>query len=408
MNATLDLDDGVGAEDEGVGCEDTERAAREALAELELLNRLSPRRSIDRTTMAAVSAVRSGDEQTSVAVAESTGSGLSTLFGKPRRLYIHQPEVVRSPESVDDRSLPTLSEEHDEDDECGQDNERGPESPTCVEVSDASRGSDDVRSEIDDDSAFSTMLRCLREDSGALALGVEDLTTIKLERVRGALELQQQQQLYLDRERQNNDDTGCSAPLVDEMARVRTMLAVDTLALLVERCGSRDVQRAVQTAVRSTFDSLATTSGVSMLSKAATVVTALNIARVVLVARRELGAAPTSNSSNIRIAPLSVTSPRSSVQKVSTPRSSSSRSIAPPSSPSRRSILAMDGVQVLMQEKLSAFEHRGPTGALPCFKVRRDGPLAIDAAAQRRQRALEYAASRSHLRDGSNAAPPPR
>eukprot|EP00644_Phytophthora_capsici_P010926 jgi/Phyca11/104743/e_gw1.9.559.1 len=176
-----------------------------------------------------------------------------------------------------------------------------------------------------------------------LALTLDDLTPRKLKRVHAALRKAQ---------------TAATMPFV------RTLVSLDMLQLLSRRLGVQPVQDAVSRAMEHTSESDEIDSIVNSIA----LLTSSNIAAAVLEARRESSSPPYS----------SISSPPRCV----TPRNPAV---------DRRSILAKEGVHVLMQEKVMSFDHRGQANALPAFRVRGASASLTDSAAKRRQRGLQYA-----------------
>ncbi|EGZ24561.1 hypothetical protein PHYSODRAFT_484035 [Phytophthora sojae] len=188
-----------------------------------------------------------------------------------------------------------------------------------------------------------------------LTLTAGDLTLRKLKRVHAAL-----------------TQTQSSTPT---MPHVRALVSIDMLRLLLRRLGVRAVQDAITRAMQQVNEREEPPVDASSIA----LLTSSNLAAVLLVARHQ----PLHSSAKSR----SSSSPCSSIS--SSPRCSTPRS--PAAAASRRSILAKDGVHVLMQEKLVSFDHRGQANALPAFRVRGASAATTDSAAKRRQRSLQYA-----------------
>ncbi|KAL3672379.1 hypothetical protein V7S43_003064 [Phytophthora oleae] len=228
-----------------------------------------------------------------------------------------------------------------------------------------------------DDVEFVEMLEHLsRGKLDFLALTLDDLTARKLKRVHAALRKAQ-------------------APVT--MPFVRTLVSLDMLQLLSRRLGVQPVRGAVSRAMQHASESEENASGLASIA----LLTSCNIAAVLLEARQEL----TTAEANMVLPPASQrTSPVSGIKRRSSQtslRSSSSPCSSMSSSPrcgtprspavDRRSILAKEGVHVLMQEKLTSYDHRGQANALPAFRVRGASASLTDSAAKRRQRGLQYA-----------------
>lgn len=285
--------------------------------------------------------------------------------------------------------------------------------------------------EEDDDEAFAHMLSQLPRDFELLVLSSSDLTTQRLERVRTALTSQHPESSKFvadassDPEQRVEASESINYLAVFKMRRTRTVVAVDTLRMLVQRHGGEKVMRAITSAVRQVFKEHALETGIDPLAQAPIVITSSNITRVTLEARHALmgddqlsktnnkhqrrcsasSSAPSQKSQ--RQTELRSPSPvrtaasgRSQPNQLRSPRGVAGSpafreaSIIPstsPLTPQPRSILANDGAHVLMQEKISAFQYRGTSGSgLSSFKVRRDGVAKVEAAAVRRQRSIMY------------------
>ncbi|KAG1705185.1 hypothetical protein DVH05_004118 [Phytophthora capsici] len=228
-----------------------------------------------------------------------------------------------------------------------------------------------------DDDEFVEMLEHLsRGKLDCLALTLDDLTPRKLKRVHAALRKAQ---------------TAATMPFV------RTLVSLDMLQLLSRRLGVQPVQDAVSRAMEHTSESDEIDSIVNSIA----LLTSSNIAAAVLEARRELAKAEANMASpplSQRINPVASSKRRSSqmpLRSSSPPYSSISsppRCVTPRNpAVDRRSILAKEGVHVLMQEKVMSFDHRGQANALPAFRVRGASASLTDSAAKRRQRGLQYA-----------------
>lgn len=183
------------------------------------------------------------------------------------------------------------------------------------------------------------------------------------------------------------------------MPHVRALVSIDMLRLLLRRLGVRAVQDAITRAMQQVNEREEPPVDASSIA----LLTSSNLAAVLLVARHDMEAQASPDSApqlpRRTTAPAghqplhssaksrSSSSPCSSIS--SSPRCSTPRS--PAAAASRRSILAKDGVHVLMQEKLVSFDHRGQANALPAFRVRGASAATTDSAAKRRQRSLQYA-----------------
>ncbi|EEY63613.1 uncharacterized protein PITG_02078 [Phytophthora infestans T30-4] len=176
----------------------------------------------------------------------------------------------------------------------------------------------------------------------SLALTPDDVTVHKLKRVHAALSKAQSS--------------------TTNMPYVRALVSIDMLQLLLRRVGVQKVRDAVSRAMLSTNERDESIEPIALL-------TSSNIAAIVLKARRELS-------------PATPTSPVSSSSQCGTPRSPVAH---------RRSILAKEGIHVLMQEKIMFFDQRGRANTLPAFRVRGASATLSDSAAKRRQRGLQYA-----------------
>ncbi|GMF35926.1 unnamed protein product [Phytophthora fragariaefolia] len=298
-----------------------------------------------------------------------------------------------SPKSAG-KSLPTLNEKM-EDEEVDDDDEEAPETASVVTIAPATSVLTDTGSslslcadevparkdqepeELDSyDAGFEEMLEHLsRGKIDFLALTAEDLTLRKLKRVHAAL-----------------SRARSSTP---SMPYVRTLVSIDMLRLLFQRLGQRSVREAITRGMRQANQREDAAAALDQIA----VLTSTNIAAVVLSARQEL--AQLSIDSNAQLA-RRTTAPAGRQALHSPPRSRASSSpcssvsssrCSTPRSPAadRRSILAKEGVHVLMQEKLVSFDHRGQATALPAFRVRGASASAADSAAKRRQRGLQYA-----------------
>ncbi|KAE9029177.1 hypothetical protein PR001_g2701 [Phytophthora rubi] len=288
------------------------------------------------------------------------------------------------------KSLPTLNEEVEgEEDEDSE--EEAPEAASMITtttltdtVSSSSAHAVFVKQkqepeEVDsDDSEFEEMLEHLsRGKIEFLALTAGDLTLRKLKRVHEALSRAQS-----------------STPT---MPYVRALVSIDMLRLLLQRLGARAVRDAITRAMQQVDEREDLPADVEPIA----LLTSSNIAAVLLVARRELEAQASADSAPQLPRRTTVPAGRQALHSSPKFRSSSSPCSSLSSSPrcgtprspaaSRRSILAKEGVHVLMQEKLVSFDHRGQANALPAFRVRGDSAAITDSAAKRRQRGLQYA-----------------
>ncbi|KAE9312276.1 hypothetical protein PF008_g20005 [Phytophthora fragariae] len=287
------------------------------------------------------------------------------------------------------KSLPTLNEEVEgEEDEDSED--EAPEAAsitTTTTLTDTVSSSSDAVSvkqkqepeEVDSDEfEFVEMLEHLsRGKIEFLALTAGDLTVRKLKRVHAALSRAQS-----------------STPT---MPYVRALVSIDMLRLLLQRLGARAVRDAITRAMQQVDEREELAADVDPIA----LLTSSNIAAVLLVARHELEAQANADSAPQLPRRTTVPAGRQALHSSPKFRSSSSPCSSLSSSPrcgtprspaaSRRSILAKEGVHVLMQEKLVSFDHRGQTNALPAFRVRGDSAAITDSAAKRRQRGLQYA-----------------
>ncbi|KAG7386094.1 hypothetical protein PHYPSEUDO_000686 [Phytophthora pseudosyringae] len=312
-------------------------------------------------------------------------------------ITVEIPGRPRSPK-VSGKSLPTLNEEaegeedDDEDEETPETASVAVTSTSFVKKLSSSRADVvPVRQEQEadyepdtDDFEFAEMLEHLSQGKlDFLALTPDDLTARKLKRVHAALRTAQTSTL--------------------SMPFVRTLVSVDMLQLLLRRLGARVVGDAVSRAMQHVSEREDSASGLDPIA----LLTSSNVAAVVLEVRHELAAAEASTVSASppplprRASPASSSkhhvrrSSQTSARVCSSPSSSVSSSprCETPRSPAadRRSILAKEGVHVLMQEKMASFEHRGQANALPAFRVRGASAALTDSAAKRRQRGLQYA-----------------
>ncbi|KAG3119115.1 hypothetical protein PI124_g4794 [Phytophthora idaei] len=299
-----------------------------------------------------------------------------------------EPITLRRPKTTG-QGLPTLNEEAEgEEDDA---NDENPETiPSAISTSFVDKLSSAevvaVRQEQEQeerdtyDIEFIEMLEHLsRGKLDFLALTLGDLTIQKLKRVHAAL--------------------GKAQPSTPTMPYVRTLVSVDMLQLLLRRLGAQTVRDAISRAMQHASEREGSISGLDQI----VLLTSSNISAVVLEARQELTTAKTSVVSpqfarrtspvtgkeqvhqSSRISSRSCSSPSSSVS--SSPRCGTPRSPAA----DRRSILAKEGVHVLMQEKIVSFDHRGKANDLPAFRVRGASAALTDSAAKRRQRGLQYA-----------------
>ncbi|KAG6623566.1 plk protein kinase [Phytophthora cinnamomi] len=181
------------------------------------------------------------------------------------------------------------------------------------------------------------------------------------------------------------------------MPFVRALVSIDMLRLLLQRLGVRAVRDAVTRGMQQVNGREEVAADVDPIA----LLTSTNIAGVVLVARQELETR--ANADSTPQLPRRTTVPAGRQVLHSSPKSRSSSSpcssisssprCGTPRSPAadRRSILAKEGVHVLMQEKLVSFDYRGQANALPAFRVRGASASTTDSAAKRRQRGLQYA-----------------
>lgn len=344
-------------------------------------------------------------------------------------------------------SLSTLCEEPLEDatapiEECGNDDTTPRVEAAMTPASDCGPECDgdnvDERESAEEDGdsdsdeeggVFAQMLSQLGSNPDRLVLSVGDITARRLDKVHAAL---------LSNETASGDpetvDERFKSPQPEavvvlsprsHMRRIRTVIAVDTLRLLLERFGNERVRRATTSAIRLVFDQYARESSVESLRYAPATVTSRNIARVVLLTRqalvRDADAHQLNNSrrstlssptkpqqrrlTQSQVPTLARTSAASNerasvharTSSSSSPRSPTNDTGFRPLSPQRRSILASEGHHVLLQEKISAFQYRGTSSSgLAPFKVRRDGGAEVEAAAMRRLRAATF--SKEHAR----------
>lgn len=311
---------------------------------------------------------------------------------------------------------------------------RRPSSHRCEsgyqdQVAEAEPEDADFEKENDEDEAFAHMLSQLSRDFELLALSSSDLTTRRLDKVRAALtsQLPEPADPASGTDQRVEASESALVPAISRMRQTRTLVAVDTLRMLVQRYGAEKVERAVIGAVRHVFKEHALENGIDSLAQAPVVITTSNIARVALDARHAMMSdeRPTkSNNSQERRCSASSSAPsvkphqhgdlrspspvRTATSGRSQPLPNQSRSprwpsrsptfsearstaASSPLTPQPRSILASDGAHVLMQEKISAFQYRGANDSgLSSFKVRRDGVAKTEAAAVRRQRSIAY------------------
>ncbi|GMF28637.1 unnamed protein product [Phytophthora lilii] len=405
--------------------DDRFRSAQEQLAELQLLARAgqhSPATASLQPSdeIAAASSTLVESEETKLNKGESYGrprvgtgglSSFTAILAASRKLAISSPDSVdatnpaiapsdqihqtstgtsrcSSPKSSG-KSLPTLNEgaEGEEDDDDDQETPERASNSTATSFPDkllilSVDGPPGIQEQEpeqgdSDDVDFVEMLEHIsRGKVNFLALTVEDLRVCKLKRVHAAL-----------------TKARSSMPT---MSYVRTLISVDMLQLLLLRLGDRVVREAITHGIQQNSkvaETLDTADPSALLTSA-------NIAAVVLMARRELATVSTATSSPAPQLPRrTTTTTRRSSQTSPKPSSSPSSSVSSsprcgtPRNPAsdRRSILAKEGVQVLMQEKLVSFDHRGQANALPAFRVRGASAAITDSAAKRRQRGLQYA-----------------
>lgn len=268
------------------------------------------------------------------------------------------------------------------------------------------------RDEEQNDQAFEAMLEQLAHDANSLTLSVSDLTFRKLDLVREAL-----QEPSRDDPRQCLGLSTMSTSL-SQMKQMRTVIALDTIRLLLQGYPRREVSVAITAAVRQIFTQLAQEQGVHSLARAPVVLTSSNIARVVLIARQSLLSGEYLHRGSTRGDRMARDMPRTAIpasqvfpfrKSVRSPahsgKSSEPRRTAGTTAPRTKSILATEGVHVLMQEKIAAFKYRPTTGGPPSgtFKIRRESAASADLAAQRRFKSLAYGKeqSRSSARSGS-------
>lgn len=269
----------------------------------------------------------------------------------------------------------------------------------------------DERDEEQNDHAFQAMLEQLPQNASSLMLSVSDLTFRKLDLVREALLESSQDDPQLLQ--------GLSAirplPLL-HMKRVRTIIALDTIRLMLRGYPRQEVSIAITTSVRQIFNQFAQEQGIQSFAHAPVVLTTSNIARVVLIARQSLISGEYSCHGSTRETPrnqmtrvrdmtgsdrAAIPSSQSIVdgKSVKSPvRIKSSEPRRPTTTaPRQKSILASEGVHVLIQEKIAAFKYRATTGspASGTFKIRRDSAVFVDLAAQRRFKSLAYGKEQS-------------
>ncbi|TYZ57652.1 hypothetical protein PybrP1_003404 [[Pythium] brassicae (nom. inval.)] len=286
---------------------------------------------------------------------------------------------------------------------------------------------DDSASESEEEGgAFAQMLTQLAGDFDLLTLAVADITARRLDKVRAALlcgeaapsaPVSGEPETVEERAESSHPEPPVRSPR-SRMRRIRTVVAVDTLRMLLERFGNERISREIASAIRLIFEQYAHESGVEPLRHAPATLTSRNIARVVLQARQALvHDAEAQQLITNRRSPSSPTRQQqrrptqqqvrtrarttsTSTEKISVGVSLSSSPHSPtkgvadngrPLSPQRRSILASEGHHVLMQEKISSFQYRGASSSgLSLFKVRRDGGAEVEAAATRRLKAAAF------------------
>lgn len=355
------------------------------------------------------------------------GSTLPTLC---EELFEEECDVVPGDEDEDEIAILERSASFDSPDAFGG---RRPSSLRCVsgiqdqmtEAEPEDAGSEDDDEEGEDEEAFAHMLSQLPSDYELLALSCSDLTTRRLDRVRAALTSQLPDPVMKTTsgtEERVEASESFGNPAVFKMRQTRTVVAVDTLRMLVQRHGTERVVWAVTSAVRQVFRKHALETGIDLLAQAPIVVTSSNITRVALDVRQVLmsdNRDSKANSSNQRRCSTPSTGPNMKLHQQSesvragatgrsqpsqnqsrsprgatgSPSSHHSSAISPssPLTPQPRSILASDGAHVLIQEKISAFQYRGTSGSgLSSFRIRRDGVAKVEAAAVRRQRSIAY------------------
>lgn len=280
----------------------------------------------------------------------------------------------------------------------------------------------DEREEEQNDQAFEAMLEQLLQDASSLTLSISDLTSRKLDLVREAL-------LEPSRSEENDPQRRLGLPMIyptslPQMKQMRTIIALDTIRFLLQGYPRQEVLVAITTAVRRIFTQFAQEQGIHSLARAPVVLTSSNIARVVLIARQSLlsgeyshrgstardqmthMAGPAQHEYQAGISTSQLFSDRKSVRSpANSCKSSEPRRTAVTTAPRPKSILATEGVHVLMQEKIAAFKYRATTGspASGAFKIRRESAVSADLAAQRRFKSLAYGKeqSRSYARSGS-------
>lgn len=328
-------------------------------------------------------------------------------------------------DSVEHRDRATLNQQGNcEDTAAPQANDRQPENPDSDDDDDGS-----------DSEAFVQMLSQLSGDYEQLTLSLTDLTARRLTRVRAVLLCgeaaptapasdgpETADETADERAESSESPWNPLRSSRSQMRHIRTVVAVDTLRMMLERHGQERACREIASAIRHVFDQYARESGVEPLHHAPAVLTSRNIARVVLLARqalaREEGPPPQLTSSQRSRAPSSTSRQHQRCHQQQQTRSpaagsgrapSSSAASASPRSPSktvvesnrslspqRRSILASEGHHVLIHEKISSFQFRGTnTSGLALFKVRRDGAAEVEAAATRRLKSTTYSKERA-------------
>lgn len=296
--------------------------------------------------------------------------------------------------------------------------------------------------EEEDGEAFTQMLSRLAQDFSFLTLSMSDVTVRRLSKVRDALaqaapphgvapDAESTERERSSSPTSRSDSAPNSTPSLSKMRHLRTVLAIDTIRMLLHRHAEADVLLAITNAVRQIFEQHALEHGIEPLAHAPIVLTSSNVTRAALLARQSLASdsgsfSPKSNNSHRHRCPPSScafsASPKPSQHQAPSPRktptvgttariaSASPRQARNPASattaasihaqasptrsgpttPQRRSILASEGTHVLLQEKIGAFQYRGSSNGLPLFKVRRDGVASTEAAAKRRQRSIAY------------------
>ncbi|DAZ98604.1 TPA: hypothetical protein N0F65_001023 [Lagenidium giganteum] len=152
----------------------------------------------------------------------------------------------------------------------------------------ATRDDDEDNSDDEQDQAFAELLLHLPYDPSFLTLSISDITRRKLRKVSNALAASEALRPYAradGTQRQVQTDM----PLyLSKMRVVRTILAVETLQMLLERHEEEDVLLALTDAIRKIFERHAVEHGMEPLAHAPVVITSSNVCGAVLAARETL------------------------------------------------------------------------------------------------------------------------